>query len=402
MKERIKQLYQDAGRLHHEAKALIDAHDGKEMSAEVSAQVDTLLDQVDVKTAEAKRLERADTQGNDLSAPVNQLGAGAADAAPKSEQADLRTKAFGKALRSGVRALNATEHKALQVDDDEAGGFLVAPVEFATGLIKFVDDQVHVRGMSTVHTLTSAKSLGIVTMDEDLSDATWTSELLTGDEDTVKPFGGRALNPHPLAKRIKVSRTLIRLAMMGAERIVQQRLGYKFGVAMETGFLTGNGANQPLGVFTASDQGIPTSRDTTASSTTDFTTDNLVDLLYSLKPQYQARATWMAHRDFIKALRKKKTGDGQYIWQPGLQGQPASILERPYVMSEFAPSTFTTGRYVAIVGDWSFYHIAEALTLQVQVLEELYAATNQVGYIGRMEADGMPVLAEAFARLKLA
>jgi hypothetical protein len=30
---------------------------------------------------------------------------------------------------------------------------------------------------------------------------------------------------------------------------------------------------------------------------------------------------------------------------------------------------------------------------------ELYAETNQVGYIGRMEVDGMPVLEEAFSRL---
>jgi hypothetical protein len=37
----------------------------------------------------------------------------------------------------------------------------------------------------------------------------------------------------------------------------------------------------------------------------------------------------------------------------------------------------------------------------VQKLVELYAETNEDGFIGRMESDGMPVLAEAFARLKL-
>ncbi len=38
----------------------------------------------------------------------------------------------------------------------------------------------------------------------------------------------------------------------------------------------------------------------------------------------------------------------------------------------------------------------------LQVLVELYAATNQNGYIARAEVDGMPVLEEAFARLKMA
>jgi hypothetical protein len=40
--------------------------------------------------------------------------------------------------------------------------------------------------------------------------------------------------------------------------------------------------------------------------------------------------------------------------------------------------------------------------MQVQVLQELYAATNQMGYICRKETDGQPVLEEAFARLILA
>ena len=40
--------------------------------------------------------------------------------------------------------------------------------------------------------------------------------------------------------------------------------------------------------------------------------------------------------------------------------------------------------------------------MQVQRLVELYAATNQVGFIGRLETDGMPVLEEAFSRVTLA
>lgn len=78
------------------------------------------------------------------------------------------------------------------------------------------------------------------------------------------------------------------------------------------------------------------------------------------------------------------------------------LLGSPFNMSEYAPNTFTTGQYVGIFGDFSNYWIADALDMQVQRLVELYAATNQTGLIGRMETDGMPVLAEAFARVKLA
>jgi hypothetical protein len=46
--------------------------------------------------------------------------------------------------------------------------------------------------------------------------------------------------------------------------------------------------------------------------------------------------------------------------------------------------------------------IADALSMQIQRLNELYAETNQVGFIGRWETDGAPVLEEAFVRVKLA
>jgi HK97 family phage major capsid protein len=74
----------------------------------------------------------------------------------------------------------------------------------------------------------------------------------------------------------------------------------------------------------------------------------------------------------------------------------------PLFVSEYVPNTFTTGLYVGIIGDFSYYHTADALDFSTQRLNELYAATNQTGFIGRLESDAMPVLAEAFVRVKLA
>ena len=63
-------------------------------------------------------------------------------------------------------------------------------------------------------------------------------------------------------------------------------------------------------------------------------------------------------------------------------------------------STIATTLYTMIIGDFSFYWIADALDFELQVLVERYADTNQNGYIARQEVDGMPVLEEAFVRLK--
>ncbi|KKM71078.1 hypothetical protein LCGC14_1434170, partial [marine sediment metagenome] len=122
----------------------------------------------------------------------------------------------------------------------------------------------------------------------------------------------------------------------------------------------------------------------------------------SLKPQYWRQANWLFHRDAIAKIRKLKTvADGQYVWQPGLQaGQPDRLLELPLVVSEFVPNTFTSGKYVGMVGDFSFYWIVDSLALGFQRLAELYAETNQVGYISRLELDGMPTFEEPFIRIK--
>ncbi len=215
-------------------------------------------------------------------------------------------------------------------------------------------------------------------------------------------FGKRELYPHPLAKRIKVANKLLRM-VPGADALVRQRLAYKFGISQEKGFMIGSGSNQPLGVFTASANGVTTARDVSTGNTgTQVTFDGLISAKFALKSEYWSKADWIFHRDVMASIAKLKDGEGQYLWrQSVIAGEPDTVLGRPVLMSEYAPNTMTSGLYVGILGDFSNYWIADALDMQIQVLKELYAETDQTGYIGRMETDGMPVLAEAFARVKL-
>ena len=168
--------------------------------------------------------------------------------------------------------------------------------------------------------------------------------------------------------------------------------------------MTGNGSGKPLGIFTASASGIPTARDVSEdNTTTDVTLDGLINAKYSLKGQYHARAQWVMHRDLVKKIAKLKDGEGQYIWQPSVQvGQPDILLGCPVHMSEYAPNTFTTGQYVAVLGDFRYYWICDADSLYIQVLDQLFAQNNLIGYLFDYFGDGAPVLGEAFARVKLA
>jgi HK97 family phage major capsid protein len=324
-------------------------------------------------------------------------------------KSDEYRDAFNSFLVGGWNGLNSRELKivdearALQSDKDTAGGFLVTPEQFVNQLIQAMDDMVFARRLGKVISVPNAASLGVPALDNDPVDPSWASEVKTGSEDSTMDFDKRMLYPHPLAQRIKVSKKLLRVARMNVASIVNERLSYRFAIKEENGFLNGTGVNQPLGVFTASANGINTGRDvSTGNTTTAIKADNLIECKYTLKAQYRNRARWAFHRDAIKKIRKLKDGEGQYLWKQGLSDRPDTILEMPFEESEYVPNTFTTGNYVGILGDWSFYWIADALNMNVQVLTELYAETNQNGYIARKETDGMPVLEEAFVRVTLA
>jgi HK97 family phage major capsid protein len=278
-----------------------------------------------------------------------------------------------------------------------------SPEQFVNQLIKKLDDTVIIRALATHLTSDGSKTLGIPSLDADPADADWTTELLTGALDATMAFGKRVMQPNPLAKQLKVSKDLLRFSALPIEALVRERLAYKFAITLEKAYMTGSGVGQPLGLFVASANGIPTSRDVaTGNLATGVTFDGLISAKYFLKAGYQATAQWLFHRDIVATIAKLKDLEGRYVWQPAVvAGQPDTILGRPVLMTEYAPNTIATALYVGMFGDFSFYWIADSMEFLLERLNELYAATNQVGFIGRLFSDGAPVLGEAFARIKL-
>ena len=401
------------GQIVHDQRSILEASTEPDLSAEDQARFDALTEEDERLATAIVREERVAGNESELSKPLEEPTKPEPRNDEEPEQRVSRTatpeymRAYQRFLRTGdQRGVITVEQRAtadgLQADADAAGGFTILPQQVSNALVQAVDNLVFIRQRATVERVDSAASLGIVSLDADPEDGDWTQELTTVDFDTQMEFGKRELRPHELTKGIKVSRKLLNRSRLPIESLVNSRLAYKFATTHETAFMTGNGVNRPLGLFTASADGISTGQDVTAASTTTFTADELIDVQMNIKPQYQSTGEWVMHRDAVKIARKLKTGDGQYLWQPGLQaGQPDTLLSRPLNQSEYAPNTFTTGLYVALFGDLSQYRIADAEDISIQRLVELYAATNQIGFIARSATDGMPVLEEAFSRLIL-
>lgn len=317
-----------------------------------------------------------------------------------SKEYDTVFRAF---LTRDHKTLTADEHRALSAGTATEGGFLFPSEQFNAELIANVVDATIFRGLARSFAINGNDSLGTPTLPNRMSDAEWTSELGIPSTDTTLSFGKRSLTPHPLAKEIRVSKTLLRKAP-GSDSIVREELARVKGEAEENAFMTGDGSQKPLGIFTSSSDGISTSRDISTGNTTSSPTfDGLKAAKYELKEVYWPASSWIFHRDIMELIAKLKDGNGRYLLQDSVvEGEPDRMLNFPTHMSEFAPSTATTGLLVGILGDYNNYWIVDSLAMTIQVAQELLIRENQDLFVLRSETDGAPVREEAFVRVKLA
>ncbi len=440
---RLRELRERRNRIATTARAIItaaEADGNRALTEEEQRNFDTAITDQDALRVQIEREERlAQVEGELATSRGTNLGAdaenrnGGRGAPAGGRGSEVRSIGEGRyrvqldelesADRTVLEHRSATEYRdafngyvrrgerrALDASSSGAnGGYIITPVQVAQGILQRLDDLVFIRQLATVFPLPSATSLGRVSLVTDVADADWTSELAVGSQEESAAFGKRELTPHPLAKFAKVSNKLARVSTIDIIGFLLDRLSYKFSLTEEKAFLTGDGVQKPIGIFTPSNDGVPTSRDvSTGNTATSITFEGLISAKYSLKSGYLRNARWLFGRSAITQIAKLRddsgagVGTGQFLWQPSQQlGEPDRIHGLPVLMSEYTPAVFTTGKYVGAIADFSFYHIADALDMQVQRLNELFALTNQTGMIMRKETDGMPVLAEAFTRVKL-
>jgi len=77
----------------------------------------------------------------------------------------------------------------------------------------------------------------------------------------------------------------------------------------------------------------------TTVSATAITLVEIMDLFYSLKSPYRKNAVFVMNDTTVKAIRKLKDGNGQYLWQPSIvAGEPETIRNKPVKTSAYAPA----------------------------------------------------------------
>ena len=369
----------------------------KEMNEKAAAEKRSFTEEENKAFAEKEALVRslsAEIEAEERAAALN----GFVTEAPKPEEKPASRKGFFRAeKRSGDTYLSVGTGAA------PGSAYSLAPEDFVNEILAEVEKEAALYARVRKISVSGAGSLGVPYEKSDASAAEWTNEIPATEIESDKSlaYGKRELLPTDLVKQFTVTKKLLATSAFPIDTIAKGKITEKLTEAFENGILNGTGENQPLGIFTKSDDGIPASRDVKTAGSS-ITADDLVNLKMKLRPAYRNKACFVMSTEILKDIMLLKDQNGRFIWQPALtEGQPSTILGLPVIESEYAPSAKTAGSYVVVLGDFSHYWFAQWKDMDITVLNEKFAGTNQVGFLGHTLADGQPTLPAAFARLAI-
>lgn len=392
---KVLELREKRAKAWEAAKQFLDAKrtaDGF-VSAEDAAAYDRMEADVVNLGKEIERLERQASIDAELaratSTPITNQPNGRIDGGAKTGRAsDEYKRAFWNGMRNRI---SYEVQNALSIGTDSEGGYLV-PDEYEKKLVEALQDEVFFRGLATViRTSSGDRKIPIVT---GKGEAAWIDEGGQFPE-SDDSFGQTSIGAYKLATMIKVSDELLNDSVFNIEQYISKEFGRRIGTKEEEAFFIGDGQGKPIGLFNATG-GAETG--VTAASTS-ITFDDVMDLYYSLRAPYRNKASWLLNDSTVKALRKLKDSNGNYIWQPSVrEGEPDRILNRPYRTSIFVPE-LAEGKRVMAFGDFSYYWIADRQGRSFKRLNELYATTGQVGFLACERVDGKLILSEAVKTL---
>jgi HK97 family phage major capsid protein len=268
----------------------------------------------------------------------------------------MRSKGQNANLEQKMQELSrkaATEHKAITIGTPSAGGYAV-PEEIAREIERMELLFSPVRRLVKVVQVGTSDYKELVSLRG--ASSGWVGESgsrTATDTPTLRevvPTNGE-LYAYPQVSEWSLDDIFFNVEQWLAEEVAQE-LAYQEGSA----FISGNGSNKPTGLLNttpvltddfaspmraaAAFQYIASDSDPAEGSPAvpNVTADALIDTVYALNSAYRSGAQWVMNSATTGAVRKLKTADGVYHWQPGLAaGQPNMLLGYPVETWEQMP-----------------------------------------------------------------
>lgn len=393
----ILELREKRAKAWDAAKAFLDSKRGNDgmMSAEDAATYDRMEADVINLGKEIERLERQAAIDNEMgkatSKPITDKPGTVGAKAKTGTATDEYKDAFWRNVRS--KSISHEVFNALQVGTDSEGGYL-APDEYQRTLIQALEEQNIFRKLA--HVISTGSGERKIPIVASKGTAAWIDEEAQYPE-SDDAFGMVSIGAYKLATMIKVSEELLNDSVFDVPAYIAKEFARRIGAAEEEAFFTGDGKGKSTGILAAGGAEVGV----TAAGTNVITMDEVMDLFYSLRAPYRRNAVFIMNDSSVKALRKLKTQNGDYIWQPSVQvGEPDKLLGRPIYTSSYMPA-LEAGAKGILFGDLGYYWVADRQGRSFKRLNELYAPTGQVGFLSSERVDGKLILPEAVKCLQM-
>lgn len=147
---------------------------------------------------------------------------------------------------------------------------------------------------------------------------------------------------------------------------------------------------------------INTTNEVVAANQDKLDTTDLVDVQMAIPSAYQKNCMWIMHKDILKALRKLKTADGQFILNADVTAPFGyTILGKPVYLSDSMPKNIAAGQNVMLYMNASGYAVKMTKSMEIQMLMEKYATQYAVGICAYVEIDAKIADENKIARLKM-
>ncbi|QZH76369.1 MAG: phage major capsid protein [Erythrobacter sp.] len=204
----------------------------------------------------------------------------------------------------------------------------------------------------------------------------WVGETAARPETDTPEFAEIAPPSGELYANPAASQAMLDDAAFDLEGWLASEIAMEFARAEGAAFVGGNGVNQPRGFLAA-----PTSLAGDAArpfgslqyigsgDAAGFDANpesRLIDLVHTLKAGHRQGASWVMNSATLSEVRKLKTADGAFLWQPGMvDGQPDRLLGYPVVEAEDMPDVAGGAFPIAFGNFRAGYIIAERSATQI-------------------------------------
>lgn len=334
----------------------------------------------------------------------------------ESERKELWTKAFNAFARRADHNETLTkflarneEFKALSVNSDPDGGYLVQPTR--SNRIEAVnpatDDFRRFARVETISTDAFEEPY-----DTSRPTVAWVSEIGTRTTSTTPQIGLNRIPTHEIYARPQVTQKLLDDAQFDVEGWVSRKIDTEFRVSEGSAFVSGDGNGKPFGFLsypfgTAVDgtargygtlQYIPTGN-AAAFGTGINGVDVFDDTIAQMKTEYRPGCAWYMNRTTFATVSKLKDTTGASIVVNKLSDAvPATIRGYPVEILENMPSIGTNTDSIAFANFGRGYVVVDRMG--VRTLRDPYTSVPYVTFNVTKRVGGGVVNSEAIKTIR--